>query len=54
VLLKLTIAMLIMFAVALAGEWTLAAALDNALSQNPTVNEQSAPTIPPPRKSASG
>ncbi len=36
-LLKMTIAMLIMFAIALAGEWTLAIAFDNAVSQKQPV-----------------
>ena len=43
-LLKMTIAMLIMFAIALAGEWTLATAFDSAVAQNAAAKEQRALT----------
>lgn len=45
-LLKMTIAMLIMFAIALAGEWTLATAFDKALSQKQPVLTDAADKTP--------
>jgi hypothetical protein len=52
VLLKLTIAMLIMFAIAVAGEWTIASALDNALRTEPAPRDQLEPVKSSARNTA--